>query len=109
MVGMNAGQPILLQLIRHNVHNLLHAAAVVCPVADDLKAVGQVAVGVREVGLELERGAIALYGLGYVAAVLVHGGEVAVRVRKGGVDLNGAGVALQRPLNAGTRKKSYWE
>ena len=66
---------------------------------------GQVAVGVREVRLELERGAIALYGLGYVAAVLVHGGEVAVRVRKGGVDLNGARVALQRALNTGTRKK----
>jgi hypothetical protein len=70
---------------------------------------GQVAVGVREVRLELERGAIALYGLGYVAAVLVHGGEVAVRVRKGGVDLNGARVALQRALNTGTRKKELLE
>ena len=99
VVRMNAGQPILLQLIRHNVDNLLHAAAVVRPVADDLQAVGQVAVGVREVRLELEGGAVALDGLGYVAAVLVHRGEVAVRVRKGGVDLNGAGVALQRTLH----------
>jgi hypothetical protein len=36
MMWMDAGQPILLQLIRHNVHDLFHAAAVVCPVANDL-------------------------------------------------------------------------
>ena len=95
---MDAGQPVLLQLIRHNVHNLLHPPVVVRPVADDLEAVGQVAVRVGKVGLQLECGPIALDGLGNVAAVLVHAGEVAVRVRKGRVDLDGARVALQCTL-----------
>ena len=50
---------------------------------------GQVAVGVGEVGLELERGAVALDGLGDVARVLVHRGQVGVGVGEGRVDLRG--------------------
>ena len=47
---------------------------IVSPVANNLQTVGEVAVGVGEVGLQLERRPVALDGLGYVAAVLVHRG-----------------------------------
>ena len=72
---------------------------VICPVADDLQAVGQVAVRVGEVGLQLQGCSVALDGFRDVPAVLVHGREVGVRVRKRRVDLYSARVALQRPLD----------
>ncbi len=74
-------------LICHDGDERLLPGCVVRPIADDLEAVGQVAVGVGEVGLELERGAVALDGLGDVARVLVHRGQVGVGVGEGGVDL----------------------
>ena len=40
----------------------------------------EVAIGVREVGLQLEGGSVGLDGLGDVAGVLVDGGEVGVGI-----------------------------
>ena len=60
---------------------------------------GQVAVGIWEVRLQLQRGPVRLDGLGDVSGILVHRREVGVSVRKRGIDLNGPGVALQRALN----------
>ena len=45
-----------------------------------LKAMREVAIGVREVGLQLEGGSVGLDGLGDVAGVLVDGGEVGVGI-----------------------------
>lgn len=69
---------------------------IVRPIADDLQAVRQVAVGVREVRLELQGGPVRLDRLRDVAGVLVDAGEVAVGVGKRRVYVYGARVALQR-------------
>ena len=45
-----------------------------------LQAMREVAIGVREVGLQLEGGSVGLDGLGDVARVLVDGGEVGVGI-----------------------------
>lgn len=73
VVRVHGRQPVLLQLLGHDAHQLLHARLVVGPVAHDLQAVRQVAVGVGEVGLQLERRAVRLDGLGDVARVLEKG------------------------------------
>lgn len=51
VVGVHRGQAVPLQLLPDNGHQLLHACVVVCPVTHDLQAVGEVAVGIREVWL----------------------------------------------------------
>ena len=63
---------------------------IICPVADNLKAMREVAVRVRKVRLQLQRGPVALDGLRNVTAVLVHARQVRVRVRKGRIDLDGS-------------------
>ena len=45
-----------------------------------LQAMREVAVGVREVGLQLEGGSVGLDGLGDASRVLVDGGEVRVGI-----------------------------
>ena len=50
----------------------------------------EVAVRVRKVRLQLQRGPVALDGLRNVTAVLVHARQVRVRVRKGRIDLDGS-------------------
>ena len=70
MVGVHGRQPVPLQLVGHDRDELLHARLVVGPVADDLLAVGQVAVGVREVRLQAQRGPVRLDRLRDVAGVL---------------------------------------
>ena len=45
-----------------------------------LQAMSEVAVGVGEVGLQLEGGSVGLDGLGDVSGVLVDGGEVRVGI-----------------------------
>jgi hypothetical protein len=99
MMGVDAGEAILLQLLGHNVDNLLHPAPIIRPIANDLQTMRQIAVRIGKVRLQLERRPIALNRLGNVAAVLVHAGEVAVGVGKGRVDLDGPCVALQRALD----------
>ena len=67
---MDRRQTILLQLVSHDGHEGLLPGGVVGPVAHDLQAVGQVAVGVGEVGLQLQGRAVGLDRLGDVARVL---------------------------------------
>ena len=99
MVRMHRRQPVALELLADDVDEALHARLVVAPVAHDLQTVRQVAVRVRKVRLQLQGGAITLYGLRNISTVFVHRGQVGVGVRKGWVDLNSAGVALQGTLH----------
>ena len=41
MVRVDGGEPILLQLLLHHLHDLLHPGFVVGPVADDLEGCGE--------------------------------------------------------------------
>ena len=99
VMRVNRRQPILVQLIGHDGHQGLLSGHVVRPVADDLQTVGQVAVRVREVGLQFQSRAIGLDGLGDVAGVLVNRGQIRMGVREGRIDLYGPCVALQGPLD----------
>ena len=94
-MGVDRWQAIALQLLADNVNESLHASVIVAPVADDLQTVREVAVGVGKVGLELERRAIRLDGVRYVAGILVDRRQITVGVGEGRIDLNGARVALQ--------------
>merc|ERR1719397_1964637 len=98
VVRVHGGKPVLLQLIRNNVHNLLHPSAVICPVTDNLQTMGEVAICIWEVWLQLKGSSVALDCLGDVAGVLVHRRQVAVCVCKGWIDLDSSCVALKGSL-----------
>ena len=98
VVRVHRGQPVLVQLVGHDAHQLFHALVVVCPVTDDLgggdrirntphtvdrpsraqeaggdeylETVGQVAVGVGEVWLEFQSCAVGSNGFWNVARIL---------------------------------------
>merc|ERR1719495_3046815 len=86
---MDRGQPVPLQLVGDDVDQGLEAGVVVCPVANNLLAVGQVAVGIGKVGLQLESRPVGLYGFGDVARVLVNRGQVGVGCGKVREDFQG--------------------
>ena len=50
VVGMNGCDVVLCQLIMSDLHQRFHPVFVIGPVADQLHAMGQIAVGVRELG-----------------------------------------------------------
>ena len=58
----------------------------------------QIAVGIREVGFELQSRSVAVNSLRDASAVLVDGRQVAVSVGEGWVDLNRSRVALHSAL-----------
>ena len=94
VVRVHARQPILLQLVAHNVHDLLHPGVVVRPIADDLQTMSQITECVGEIGLQFQGCAVALNGFRNVSGILVNGGQIGVGIGERRIDLNGASVAL---------------
>ena len=70
VVRMDRWQPVLLELLRHDAHQLLHAGLVIRPVAHDLEAVGEIAVSVGEIWFQLQGSTVRLDGVGDVTRVL---------------------------------------
>lgn len=60
VVWVDGGQAVSLQLLSNNGHQLLHTGIIVSPVTHNLEAMGQVAVCIREVRLELEGSPVTL-------------------------------------------------
>lgn len=98
VMRMNARQTVLLELLGNDGHQLLHSRVVVGPIADNLQAMRQIAIGIGKIGLELQCRSVGLNGLGDVARVLVNRREIRVGVGKGRIYLYGPCVALQCTL-----------
>lgn len=70
VMRMNRRQSVLVQLFCNNTDKFLHASLVVGPVTNDLQAVSQVTVSVREVWLQLQGCSVRLDSFRDVSRVL---------------------------------------
>lgn len=67
MMRMHRWQPVFLQLIGDYADQSLHSGGIVCPIADDLQAMSQIAESIGEIGFQFQSGAVTLDGLRYVS------------------------------------------
>jgi hypothetical protein len=70
VVRVHRRQPVLLDLLGHDSNKFLHADVVVAPVAHDLQAVCQIAVGIWEIWLQLQRRLVRVDRFGDAARIL---------------------------------------
>lgn len=70
VMRMNRRQSVLVQLFCNNTDKFLHASLVVGPVTNDLQAVSQVTISVREVWLQLQGCSVRLDSFRDVSRVL---------------------------------------
>ena len=98
VVGMNGGDVVLSQLVVRDLNQRFHPVLVIGPIADELHAMRQIAVGVGEIGFELQRLGVVSDGFVDVARVFVDGGQVGISVGKSRIDLNRSQVTIDGAL-----------
>ena len=67
MMRVNAGKSVFIELLGDDGHEFLHPSLVIGPVANDLQTMGEVAISIWEIWLQLEGCPVGLNGLGDVA------------------------------------------
>ena len=70
MVRMDRRKAVLVKLLSHNADQLLHASLIISPVTNNLQAVSQVAISIREVWLQFQSCAVRLNSFWDVSRVL---------------------------------------